>query len=169
MLRCRPPAQWSEFIDELIAEAESEQGTWSLATYTKIQTAARLFPLAFCDDLLQRMQQLITTDSTKPTTRYKLAQMASAIYTLKLPEFDRLFPAFEAHVSQAYDTIRGSGKLGPPTVNLLESLAIKGARTPDPIRPPNWALCGALPKGVWQTLLPVLRRSSCPGISIHPT
>jgi hypothetical protein len=165
MMRYRRAAQWSGFIDELIAEAESEQGTWCLTTYTKIQTFARLFPPASCDDLLQRVQRLITADSTRPSTRYKLAQMASAICLLRLPEFDRLFPAFEAGVSQAYDKIRDGGQLGAPTVRLLESLATKSARTPDP---PHVVLCGAMPNGVRQALLPVLRRSSCPRIPTHP-
>jgi hypothetical protein len=167
-MRCPPSSQGSGFLDELIAEAESEQGTWSLATYTKIQTAAHFLSPESCNDLLQRMQRLITANSTDPTTRYKLAQIASAICVLKIPEFDRLFPEFEAHVSQSYDKIGDSGHLGPMTVRLLQSLTTKSAGTPDPPRPPRLALFGAVPKGVPQTLLPVLRRASCPRISTHP-
>jgi hypothetical protein len=119
---------YAAFTDQLIAEAESTTGTWTLATYHKLQNAVREFPLAACDSFLQRTLELLGADMTRLVTCYKLAQICSAIHTLRVPDFDRLFIAFEERASKTYERIAGAGYLGRPTVQLLQSLARQPGR-----------------------------------------
>jgi hypothetical protein len=106
-------------------EAEEETGTWSLATYLKLKSVLFDFSSADASLLVQRAITLINSADCKFTTRYKLAQLLSAIHTQKVPEFERLFSECQNGLTENCDSFAQSGRLGTATAKLLLSLHTK--------------------------------------------
>jgi hypothetical protein len=109
-------------VRSLIAEAEEDTGTWALATYMNLKTSLLSFSPAHAAYLVQSVTETMFSPICKSTTRYKLAQLLSAIHAQKLQEFERLFGEYKTRFSEHYETFSESGNLGAATVQLLEGL-----------------------------------------------
>jgi hypothetical protein len=125
MSRFLGSAECLSFIDLVISEAETDTGTWSLATYLKMRKVIPHFPGTDMALFVKRVVDLAAGPSTKPTTRYKLAQILSAVHALGLPEFERAVHEYHQTIEDSCEEINQSCDLGKPTVRLLKSLAVE--------------------------------------------
>jgi hypothetical protein len=114
--------------DLVLKEAESDTGTWSLATYVKIRNMIPRFAATETALFVKRVLELALSPASNSGTRYKLAQILSAIHGLALPEFEHAIRGHLAAMEASYEEIGQSGELGKPTVRLLQSLSL--ARLP---------------------------------------
>jgi hypothetical protein len=130
MRRLLGSAECLSLIDLVLSEADSDTGTWSLASYVKIRNVVPHFASTDMALFVKSVLDLILSPTTKTTTRYKLAQILSAIHSLGVPEFDHLMRGFMQEIEDSCEEISQSGELGKPTVKLLKSLAVdRSART----------------------------------------
>jgi hypothetical protein len=127
MTRLLGSAECLSLIDLVISEAEADTGTWCLATYVKIRNVIPHFPRCDLALFVKRVVDLTLEPSTKCTTRYKLAQILSAVHGLALPEFENAIHACLQPIEDSCDEIARSGDLGKATVKLLKSLAVERA------------------------------------------
>jgi hypothetical protein len=123
------PDTCARFIDDLIAEAQTNTGTWRLSTYVRMRDVIRKFPPAMAEVCVKRIFAHLLDAATTSTTRYKLSQICSAIHMLGLPDFDRLFREKEVQIQQLCDLMKPSD-LGAPTISFLHSLTAE--RRPHP-------------------------------------
>jgi hypothetical protein len=123
-------ALYDSWINDLIDEAKSDTGTWSLATYTRLQSRIRKFSRVDCGVLVRQIMALLTDPSTTSTTRYKLSQICSVIHKFAIPEFQQLFALHGPTITHVCDNIVNPTHLGRPTTRLLLGICGKGAEQP---------------------------------------
>jgi hypothetical protein len=124
MMRYLGSAECQALIDLIFTEAESDTGTWSLATYVKVRNVVPRFASSDMALFAKRVVDLAICPTTKGTTRYKLAQILSAIHGLCVPEFEHAIRNYHVAIEESCDEISQSSELGKPTAKLLKSLAV---------------------------------------------
>ena len=104
---------------QLLEEARSSSGTWSLKTYASIRTSVERFDLESIVQFADSIVEALLTE-TKPTTRYKLAQMCTILRSLRTP-LEGVFQKHQQRIEAHYKEIE-EADLGHSTVKLLKSL-----------------------------------------------
>ena len=120
MARRTSGAELEVIIEKLIEEARSDSGTWSLKTYTVLRKDVERFDV---ESAAQCVDCIVTAlrCETKPTTRYKLAQLCTILRSLRPPLFEDIFQKHQEEVESTYKEI-SEAELGHSTVKLLKSL-----------------------------------------------
>ena len=121
MSRRTSSAELSALIAQVLDEARSGSGTWSLRTYADLRKVIE----GFSDDMAREFADSVVTaifDEDTPTTRYKLAQMCTILRSLKPPMFEQVFQQYQADLETKYKEIEEADDIGHSTVKLLKSL-----------------------------------------------
>jgi hypothetical protein len=109
-------------VSELIKEAESAAGTWSLATYRALRVRATGFSPTDRRLLISEIFTRMFDASDKPSTCYKLAQILSAIHVMNFPEFEGVVRCYEEPLDRICRQLNQATMLGRPTLKLVQSL-----------------------------------------------
>jgi hypothetical protein len=128
MMRFLGSPECQALLDLVLSEAESDTGTWSLATYVKVRNVVPRFPSTDMALFVKRVVDLSISPTSKSSTRYKLAQIMSAIHGLCVPEFEHAMRDYHSAIEESCEEIGQSGELGKPTVKLLKALAADPSR-----------------------------------------
>jgi hypothetical protein len=128
MRPARAPArlEFEAFLKDVVSEAGSDSGTWSLATCMRLRS---LFPRLSPSDaslFIGEVVRIIVSPACKPLERYKLAQMCTAIHAMALPHAETFLRTCQVLIEQFYSQIDEAHLLGKPTIQLLQFL-YKGA------------------------------------------
>jgi hypothetical protein len=123
------PLDCQRFLNELIEEAESASGTWSLATYNSLRL--RAIDLSEPDRrmLVSEIFERLLGASDAPSTCYKLAQILSAFRVMHFPEFDAVVRRYEEMIGRFCEQLNHATMLGGPTIKLLRFLLPDTANT----------------------------------------
>jgi hypothetical protein len=122
MTRFLGSAECLSLIDLVLTEAESDTGTWSLSSYLKIRSLVPRFASSDMATFIKSVMNVAIGPDAKSQTRYKLAQILSAMHALGIPEFEHALRNYYPEIEDSCEKIIDSGELGKPTVKLLKSL-----------------------------------------------
>jgi hypothetical protein len=113
--------EWEPLLHEVLSEADSESGTWSMATYLKVRSSVMRFSPSDAEQFVKQIFDAFFHTSAD-RTRYKLAQILSAIHQFALPDFERAFAGHGDALLYHSEQFNRAGELGKPTAALLNSL-----------------------------------------------
>lgn len=127
MTRRTTSAELTTLIIQVISEAKSGSGTWSLQTYADLRKVIDGFDAPLAHELVEAIMEGLFSED-KPTTRYKLAQMCTILRSLKPQIFEPIFAEFRPKIESKYKEIEEADDIGHSTVKLLKSLFQELAR-----------------------------------------
>jgi hypothetical protein len=122
MLRIPSNGEVMALVESLFAEADSQAGTWSLATCSNLRVIAPQLSRTDAVYLANAVMEGILKEATSPPTRYKLAQLAALISKLGVEAFAQVYLPFEQRIVAIFPQIEESHQLGRPTIALLSGL-----------------------------------------------
>lgn len=114
-------ADFDLLINDLFAEANSAQGTWSLAMHDRVIKSLPYFYKQDVEYLTDKTVEMILADDTKNVTRYKLSQLCTILNSRHLPYFLESFLLHKDQIGQLIEKIR-SEPLGEAISKLLTSV-----------------------------------------------
>lgn len=113
----------NELIRKTLDEADSHQGTWSLATHNMILQTAEYFNINQTQEYMRPILEKLLDAETRPDTRYKLAQICTALKAKNINGIPQIFADVKPRVLELMQKIQDN-PLGPATSKLLQSIYI---------------------------------------------
>ena len=131
------PEDLENFVSELINEANSTNGTWSLATITKVQSSVQRFSNNDARYIFEKLMAELTDEGNnrEPVTKYKIAQMFALLKSKQMCSLSDLVAEHKTEIMQVVAKTK-SGPLGSAISQLLSSLYMATPPKPTSASPP---------------------------------
>jgi hypothetical protein len=114
-------------VDDIIAEADSDSGTWTLSTTIKVRNSVATFNQSDITYFVGALMDVVLREGTKVNTIYTMAQLSTFLVKLAIPILHDAFKPYEEKILTACVQLEGNDDLGKATATLFHSVFTESA------------------------------------------
>ncbi|KAH0787447.1 hypothetical protein GPJ56_008642 [Histomonas meleagridis] len=111
-----------DLINDLMREALSATGTWSLASIQKLKTKIFAFSMRESEIFIEEILKTLTDANTSPNSQFKIAQLLTTVHSMRINTVELAFQTHRERIEAIFPDIDSKQPFGRLTVSLLKSI-----------------------------------------------